>query len=282
MRCFSIIGGLQEGTIRFAVRIGGPFSRAMARLRVGDVLRVKGPFGDFYIDRDDTRAVMFASGIGITPFLSMLQERAVIPTTLLYSNRSADAIPFYDELCDRAARNPSLRVGFFASKSVDAPRSVIPGRISEKHIQKVTGSEYAGSTYFICGPSKFSQEIEALLLSNGVTPDHILCESFTQKMKSSRETYGSIRRWTYGLSFATLALLIGGIMVLDLSRAVPKLASQQIHMAQLTGQTNQSTSSGSSTSAAGGNSDNTSDSTSMTTTPVQTPTYYQPPVSSVS
>ncbi len=296
MRCFSIVNGRDANTIRFAVRIGGPFSTALSQLQVGDTLLVRGPFGTFYTDEYDHRAVLVASGIGITPFLSMLQH-PTIPTTLLYSNRSAHDIPFYDEIISRATESPNVQIGFFASEDVGASSKIIAGRISEKAIRTVTSGRHTGSTYFICGPPSFTADMQLLLRNAGVDPDRIICESFAQKAKGATDLYGGIRRATYGFSAAMLVALAMGIAVLDLSRAVPRLVSQKASALQPAAAVSAATSatpnnnnaSGSSSASAGVDS-NTSSTTTTQPAPAPTPApvpqtrqqSYQPPVSSVS
>jgi len=298
MRCFSIIGEPTSNRIQFAVRIYGHFTKALSQLQAGDELLVRGGFGSFYIDKTDKRVVMLASGIGITPFLSMLQQPPSIPITLLYSNRSAQNIPFHDRLCSLARSNHMLRIGFFASEDMSLNSDVISGRISEAHIRKVTTGEYTNSTYFICGSNNFMDQTTKLLYDAGVSSDMIIRESFTQKTKHSSDPHASIRRMTYGASLATLAILVVGIMALDLSRSVPKLVSAQssttaAKTSSITTSSNSSTdspspSSGTSNSSPStGSSSTTPDTTSSTSsnnnaTSTQSQTNYQPPMSSVS
>ncbi len=63
------------------------------KLKVGDVLEVKGPYGQFVVPPDAQRLLFIAGGSGITPFLSILQEHEArgwpAPVLLLDFNRTA-------------------------------------------------------------------------------------------------------------------------------------------------------------------------------------------------
>ena len=63
------------------------------KLAVGDVLEVKGPYGQFVLPATFQRALFIAGGSGITPFVSMLQAQEKLgwptPITLLDFNRTA-------------------------------------------------------------------------------------------------------------------------------------------------------------------------------------------------
>lgn len=64
-----------------------------SKLAVGDVLDVKGPYGQFVLPAGVTRALFIAGGSGITPFISMLQDEQKkgwpSAITLLDFNRTA-------------------------------------------------------------------------------------------------------------------------------------------------------------------------------------------------
>ncbi len=197
MRSFSIIGTQGSSSIQFAMRISGNFTQAATLLSRGDEVRVRGPFGEFTIDQEyDRHVVMLAAGIGITPFISMIRHAAETqsptPMTLLFVNRSARHIPFYEELVSLEKQNPYLRVRFFctARSTIDPSlfSSVIPGTIKEEYIRQLTGNKYAGSTYFICGPKKFIAHAQKSLEKSNVDESRILSESFAQ---SSSLTIGS-------------------------------------------------------------------------------------------
>ena len=62
------------------------------QLKVGDTLEVKGPYGQFVVPEGAKQLLFIAGGIGITPFLSILQEHETrgwpVPVLLLDFNRT--------------------------------------------------------------------------------------------------------------------------------------------------------------------------------------------------
>jgi predicted pyridoxine 5'-phosphate oxidase superfamily flavin-nucleotide-binding protein len=76
IRTYTISSAPSDGLYRISVKRAGRVSRSLHdRLKVGDVLEIQGPYGDFLIDAAQTRpAVLLAGGIGITPLISMLRN----------------------------------------------------------------------------------------------------------------------------------------------------------------------------------------------------------------
>jgi ferredoxin-NADP reductase len=278
-RCFSIVSSPNDTKrLQFAIRVGGRFTSAVARLRPGDEVRVQGPFGDFVVDEGyDKRVVLLAGGIGITPFIStlryMAETRSSLPVTLLYACRSQDDIPFLEELLTLARTNPRLQVLFFVKdgrrKARMAGPRLVAGKIDDEWIEHITDDEYQDSTYFLCGPKGFMKGLGRSLAKQGVPPHRIITESFAQANAPAFGGKMSIQALTYALSAAVLLLGIGGVAALDLDQ-------------HLVRQTNATATQPAATNAGSGttNQDGTSSSTTGTT-PTYTQTY-QSPVSSVS
>lgn len=246
MRCFSIVSNPGSKTLQFAMRVLGDFTQAAVHLRVGESVRVQGPFGHFIIDpAHDRQVVMLAAGIGITPFISMLRDisarRLPVRVTLLFANRSEMTIPFHEELQMLAVENPLLDIQYFCSDTTERLASSIAstrGGISLEHLSPLMSGQFADATYFICGPEGFTTNMRNILTRNDIDESRILDESFSQAGSPRFGVSFSIRTMTYGFTAASLVLLTGFIMILDLSRTVPRLVSAQV---PLTSQTVSST-----------------------------------------
>ncbi|WP_439030375.1 PDR/VanB family oxidoreductase [Gordonia terrae] len=110
MREYSLCGDPADRTrYRIAVRRipagGGGSIEVHDALTVGDVLPIKGPRNAFPLavpgHGSPARRLRFvAAGIGITPILPMLAsaERFGLDWSMIYTGRSADSIPFLDEV----------------------------------------------------------------------------------------------------------------------------------------------------------------------------------------
>lgn len=110
MREYSLCGDPADRHVyRIAVRRipdgGGGSIEVHDTLKVGDTVEIKGPRNAFPLSMPGygssaTKLRFVAAGIGITPILPMLAmaDRFGIDWTMVYSGRSADSIPFIDEL----------------------------------------------------------------------------------------------------------------------------------------------------------------------------------------
>jgi propane monooxygenase reductase subunit len=83
---------------------GGLFSDYLAasRLRAGDLLSVRGPYGNFELRSGEETVLFITGGSGLAPVLSMVRELAQAGTTrpirLLYGARTRRDLCFVDEL----------------------------------------------------------------------------------------------------------------------------------------------------------------------------------------
>lgn len=308
VRCFSIVSSATNTReIEFAIRILGDFTEALAHQPLGTKVYLQGPYGEFCVDESqDSRLVLVAGGIGITPCLSIIRTASALniklPILLLYSNRSGHKIPFHDEIRTLQKSNKYFKAAFFVTDSSTIPpesRQMFSGRIASEHIKQVVTNSYAGSTYFICGPKQFMDTTENMLTSEGVGENQIITESFTQASKVSFANSLNSRTATYAFSAGLLVLMIGGIAFLDLSRYIPAaqaLAAEHSTTTETkTAPTNSIDSTGSSTTSSGSNKTSSSDRSASTSTGSSSTTGnssttnnsssssdYQSPVSSVS
>ncbi|GAA2175290.1 hypothetical protein GCM10009784_17090 [Arthrobacter parietis] len=105
-RIFSISSASDDGTVRFGLRLSDPpssFKAALLNLRPGAHVDATSVAGDFLLPADPSVPLMlFAGGIGVTPFLSQLRspagaERDII---LIYVVSAPDELGYVDELAN--------------------------------------------------------------------------------------------------------------------------------------------------------------------------------------
>lgn len=97
-----------ERTFQLLVRLvpEGPLSYYLGGLEVGDVIAFRGPVGRSMVPKEDeeTELVLMATGVGLGPFLSLLQylrdEGLERPTRLFWGLRLVEDICLVDELED--------------------------------------------------------------------------------------------------------------------------------------------------------------------------------------
>ena len=125
-------------------------SRAMhARLRVGDLVRVRSLAHRFALAADAARHRFVAGGIGITPIRSMIHgcEDAGRAWSLLYCTRSRARTAFLDEL-----RAFGDRVAFHFADEHHGRRA---------DVAALVGPAAAGEHVYCCGPASLMQAVAA-------------------------------------------------------------------------------------------------------------------------
>lgn len=233
-RCFSLVSSPTQGDVlQFSIRIKGKYTSALERLKEGDVVTVRGPFGSFvFNEHTHKNVVLFAGGIGIAPFISMIRYandiRAENNIHLVYSCRSENDIPFLNELIKHENHNPNLLVSYVVSDgSTESLRDlrVLTGTLNESTMDKL-GLAYEKKTYMVCGPPPYMTAVQNLLTERGVNRNNILSEAFSQSSskQSSKLVYWPVNAYALtGLLFVIAAGLVVGV---DLNKTLPKLQVQ--------------------------------------------------------
>ena len=171
---FSIASAPSESTESFelAIKVYGDFTRLAQGLRVGDVVRIQGPFGVFCLRPGTEPLVMIAAGIGITPLRSMYREMEMQqderPVTLLYTNRTQRGIAYEAELQERVARDPRFRLVSTLTGEDDIPDwKGEYGRITHETLRRHI-PDFSVCEYVMCGPKTFMDEMREALANEGV------------------------------------------------------------------------------------------------------------------
>lgn len=156
-------------------------------VKVGDILRARGPIGKFIYDpeKDQKHLVMIAAGSGVTPFVSILREYAQRlgqidapeAMTLLVSYRSKQDLILWNEL-ERLHKMTGVNIFTTLTREEDKSDSRFwYGRISPELIERSVINEYKNKIYMICGPEEMMQQAKAHL-SKFVSEENIKMESF--------------------------------------------------------------------------------------------------------
>ena len=137
-------------------------------VQVGTFLELSAPSGNFVLpDAINAPLVFISGGVGITPFMSMLEhlleQKVKFPITLIHGCRNESVHAFKDRIKMLEANNDNLKTYTFYDQCTEENK--VQG-ITEGYpdINKIKnfGQETA-ATYFICGPSSFiSKQINDL------------------------------------------------------------------------------------------------------------------------
>lgn len=143
-------------------------------LEIGKEVQVEGPYGCFTFDDAKARQIWVAGGIGITPFIARMKQRALTP-----EDRPVDlfyAIPARQKevearlTADAEAANVTLH--FFVAEEGK--------RLSGAELRSLVPDWQASSVWF-CGPGPFGEAIKADLVAHGLAPRDFHRELFDMR-----------------------------------------------------------------------------------------------------
>jgi ferredoxin-NADP reductase len=199
-------------------RVSGWMSGHIHRqLREGEVLYLKAPSGSFIMPMQSRRpVVLFAGGIGVTPFISYLETLANAKDTpevwLFSANRSRKSHPFVDRVEALSGRIPRLKRRHFYRS--DAESSIAEHRLTAAAVEDHVLARRP--VFYLCGPDSMMDHLTNQLIARGVPAFDIFREAFKSPLKPSgdpslkfRVTFarsGQVREWSASdgslLSFA--------------------------------------------------------------------------------
>jgi stearoyl-CoA 9-desaturase NADPH oxidoreductase len=162
---------------------GGRVSNYLCeRLRVGDVLELSAPTGQFVLPRElPAELLMISAGSGITPVMSMLRqlarERPSTRVTFLHFARTPHDIVFHEELLRIASEWPALRLGFCVEEAPERS-TYARGRFREELLTEMAPN-YRELDTFLCGPSGFMRSVVQTFESQGADLAKLRYERFS-------------------------------------------------------------------------------------------------------
>lgn len=190
-RSYSVCANANGRALRVGIKRleGGAFSTwATDKLQPGDLLEVMPPVGEFFIEPDPDAAHHYAAivaGSGITPVLSLvsttLESEPKSSWTLVFGNRSAGSIMFFDEVQGLKDRYPD-RLHLIHVLSREQPElDLYAGRIDDDKLERLFESVIDfGSVdgWYLCGPYEMVMTTRKVLESRGVNAESIHDELF--------------------------------------------------------------------------------------------------------
>ena len=180
----SISSSPTEGFLEVTKRLTGhPFANALAALKEGDKVRLRGPFGNFTLEGvagEHKKIGMLSGGIGISPLRSMIKYACdkMLDTdiVLFYSNRHEESIAFEKEFEDLTRKFPKFTVANTVTMPGPSWKG-ITGRISADMIKKYM-PDYMDRAFYISGPTKMVDSMLTLLKEMSIPEEQIKKEFF--------------------------------------------------------------------------------------------------------
>lgn len=158
-------------------------------LKVGDVLEVLEPMGDFTYDSIHSIQSVFLWGVGsgITPLFSIIKEVLhKLPGTavhLIYGNKNQESTIFRNQLSLLKQEYPTVfSITNFYSQldNLIESNSIHKGRISSEFVTSLVAlnKNVKESVHYICGPKGFKDTIQSSLMDLKVPSSSIFVEEF--------------------------------------------------------------------------------------------------------
>lgn len=160
-RAFSIANPpSKSGLVELHVRLvpgGAATTRIHRDLKVGDTLRLAGPYGRFIVRKSaDVPMIFLAGGTGLSSpksmILDLLEEECGLEMLLIHGVRAARDLYDHEEMVALAARHPNLTyVPVLSAPEPDDDWSGETGFVHEALERRYDGL-YVGRKAYLCGP----------------------------------------------------------------------------------------------------------------------------------
>jgi nitric oxide dioxygenase len=153
--------------------------------KVGTILKVAAPAGEFFLDDDDERPVVLLSGgVGLTPMVAMLEalagKDAGIPVQYIHGTHDKLTHAMRDHVRTLATGAKAIQVVDFhqtpLADEVAGRDFDVAGIITDEWL--VNNTPVSEAHYYICGPRPFLRHAVSTLSLAGVPSDRIHYEFF--------------------------------------------------------------------------------------------------------
>ena len=185
-RAFSLAGAPSDPDLMIATRMrDSAMKRVLANAPYGLDVKIDGPFGSFTLHKNDRKpALLFAGGIGVTPFFSIAVDaaRRKLPHQifLFYSNRRPEDAPFLDRLQALTKENPNFHLvaTMTEMEKSERPWNGETGYIDDKMVRKHVSAPESGIAY-LAGPPAMVTAMRNVLIAAKLDEDNIRTEEFS-------------------------------------------------------------------------------------------------------
>src|SRR3989344_1065101 len=181
IRAFSIVSTPDEKNIRIVFRKGtSNYKKHLLTLRPDEKVLIFGPFGFLNIPaQSDIPVVFIVGGVGIAPFMSMVNHATQINSKqqvrLIYANSRKESAPYLEQLQDLKSRNSSFDyVNIF-------------GKVSWQDIEKVS-RKLRTPSFYVLGPETMVKSVAAHLFKHGVANHRLVFEEYSCSKESLKKT----------------------------------------------------------------------------------------------
>ncbi len=170
----------QSNILTITTRISNSgFKKTLQELPEGSEVELGPIAGIFTLPENPLKPLVFiAGGIGITPFLSMLEfikeTRKPYQITLLYSNRNQSSTPFLEYLQQFTIPDFKLILTMTDDSNWKREKRIINSEFIKEYFPDVNSN-----LYMVVGPPAMVEGVENALIKAGVREENIIKENFT-------------------------------------------------------------------------------------------------------
>ncbi|MEW6170156.1 MAG: FAD-dependent oxidoreductase [Candidatus Omnitrophota bacterium] len=157
------------------------FSKALNNYKIGDIIKIQYPLGNFILDEVSNKIAFLSGGIGITPIRSICKyafdKKLNVDILLLYGNRSLKDIVFKEDFDIIKKEYPNFKVTHVLCESC----ANVEGRVGiiNQEIIKEEIPDYTTRKFYICGPPGMVSAMKNILISElSFKEDSIVTENF--------------------------------------------------------------------------------------------------------
>jgi ferredoxin-NADP reductase len=185
-RSFSIASAPSDPLLMIAFRMtDSGFKKSLAEAPLGTPCNIFGPGGSFNLDPNSkTPVALFAGGIGITPFRSMIkharEQSLTRDLTLIYANRRREEAAFLDEFEAWARDQAHFRLIATMTqpeKSASGWNGPV-GYVDVNFLRRYLPELPVGGCY-IAGPGRFVSAVMQTLQDAGIDRQRMWTDEFT-------------------------------------------------------------------------------------------------------
>lgn len=172
---FSIASSPGASNLRLYIKIFGDYTGSLTDLKPGTKAFVFGPYGQLYKHFESQKnLVLVGGGIGITPFISMIENELSQPKNrqinLFYSNRNPESAFYHSRFQKIIGKNQHLTYHPIFTDSEP--------RLTAKNIQNQVPN-FHESAFLLCGPHAMMADLKNQLISLKINPNNIYYEDFS-------------------------------------------------------------------------------------------------------
>ncbi|MBS1161543.1 MAG: phenol 2-monooxygenase subunit [Proteobacteria bacterium] len=195
-RAFSLANAPQEDNIvELNVRIvpGGQVTTWLHNeLKVGETLKLTGPYGRFFVKKSANLPLIFmAGGSGLSSPKSMIEdllgEGCELPITLVYGQRNRDELYYHDAFTALADKYPNFC--YVPALSHEAEGSGWDGARGFVHeaAKAHFGNDFRGNKAYLCGPPAMIEACISTLMQGRLFERDIYMEKFFSAADASQQ-----------------------------------------------------------------------------------------------